>query len=1274
MGARRFASLLGVAWLCLITGCVLLCGASAQATEVHVFQGSFGSGGSAPGQFNRPFGVAVNDATHDVYVVDQNNGRVQEFNSTGSTVLGEFNGSAAPTGAFSEPTQIAVDNSGDPLDPSKEDVYVVDRRHGVIDKFSADGTYEGQLTGVGTPGGAFEAQEVLPRSIGGVAVDPNGTMWVSTKEGPIYSFTDALANQYSSERSTVFGGVAEGLAVDAEDNLYFSPGGGTVAKVNSSGETLSNPFGGQASAVAVDPLGPEVYLDNSETIEAFGLNGVPLEGGGSSLPSFGSGYLTSSAGIAVDPGDGTVYVTDLATDRVLAFEAVSAPNVSMGVVSEQTPRSLTLNGTVTPEGKPVTSCVFEYGATGAYGQSVPCAPQASALGSGQSPVAVSTHLTGLTPGTTYHYRLVAENLAHIAISTPDRELVAGPIVGGESAVDVASGSVTLQAPLDPNGADTHYYFQYGSSEAYGFYAPVSPPGADLGSGASRHTVSVHLQGLEAGTVYHYRFVAVQDGEAFEGPDGSFTTQPSGMASALPDGRVWELVSPANKKGALIELFEVGGQVQAADDGSGIAYMSQGPAVGEDPAGKTSFAQVLSRRGPDGWKSEDLTLPGRLPENGESSVSINSYEPEYRLFSPDLSLAGLEPQDGGTPPLSPEATERTLYLRNDVNGSFVPLVTPGNVPSGTKIEEPNFIGATLGEWEMHFLAATPDLAHVVFKTPMALTPEAIDEENIQNYNPAHSAQWNLYEWSGGQLKLVNILPEKEGVAHGPRPDVPGVRLAGMTDAGGYPRGSAQRDVSNDGRLVAWTWGQPYTIEDRPNYRGLYVRDMVEEKTVRVGGAGAIYQTMSSDGSKIFFVENGDLYDFDYETGTATDLTGAHGGPGAGVQEVVSDVSEDGSYVYFVATSVLATGGMNGEDNLYLLHDTGDSWTTTLIATLSADDTPSWDAPGDYGAPFLPGVSSRVSPDGHYLAFMSSRSLTGYDNTDAISDQPDEEVYLYDAQTEKLVCGSCDPTGARPVGVLDTKGSELLVDRQGVWTGEHADPWLAGAVPGWDNLNNDPATYQPRYLSDSGRLFFDSSDALVAQDTNGLEDAYEYEPVGVGDCVAGGAGFSEHSDGCVGLVSSGTSSSESAFYDASENGGDVFFATTGKLVGEDYDKGYDVYDAHVCTSTVPCKPVPVAPPPCTSGDSCKAAPSPQPEIFGPAPSATFNGIGNVTTLPSVQAVGSRSLPNAQKLTRALKACRKKRGKQRGVCEARAHKRYPLKSARKATSTKTRKGGHR
>ena len=303
------------------------------------------------------------------------------------------------------------------------------------------------------------------------------------------------------------------------------------------------------------------------------------------------------------------------------------------------------------------------------------------------------------------------------------------------------------------------------------------------------------------------------------------------------------------------------------------------------------------------------------------------------------------------------------------------------------------------------------------------------------------------------------------------------------------------------------------------------------------------------------------------------------------------------------------------------------------------------------------------------------LTGYDNTDAVSGMPDEEVFVYDAQDARLVCASCNPTGAAPERVCSMDSwLELLVDRVGAWTGQASretdveeDHWLAGSVPGWDDLNADSATYQPRYLLNDGRLFFDSPDGLVAHDTNGLEDVYEFEPENVGGCSSGTASATSvfvkevagHAvDGCVGLLSSGTSSSESAFYDASEDGDDVFFDTTSKLVSSDFDNGYDVYDAHVCSSEVPCVQGPVLVPPCESGDACKAAPSPQPAIFGPPPSATFNGVGNQGSVPVVV---KKSLTNAQKLAAALKVCHKKKArKQRSVCERQARKRYPVKHA--------------
>jgi hypothetical protein len=192
------------------------------------------------------------------------------------------------------------------------------------------------------------------------------------------------------------------------------------------------------------------------------------------------------------------------------------------------------------------------------------------------------------------------------------------------------------------------------------------------------------------------------------------------------------------------------------------------------------------------------------------------------------------------------------------------------------------------------------------------------------------------------------------------------------------------------------------------------------------------------------------------------------------------------------------------------------------------------------------------------------------------------------------------------------------------------WIAANVPGWTEYEARESVYQSRYLSDSGRLFFDSRDGLVPKDVDGTGDVYEYEPEGVGDCgggagdgavvfkpggaFAGEDGSEVEGAGCVGLISSGDGSEEAAFLDASESGGDVFFLSTSQLSPLDVEGGRTLYDAQECTASVPCAVPPASPsPPCVTEASCKAAPSPQPELFGSPASATFSGPGDLVPPP-------------------------------------------------------------
>jgi sugar lactone lactonase YvrE len=1269
---------------------VVLWSAPAYALNRHAFSHTFGTAGSQGGQFNTPKGIAVNDASHDLYVVDSGNNRVERFTSTG-VYIGQFDGSgtyevegqvehgpAAPTGAFSNATRIAVDNSGNPLDPSEEDVYVIDRGHNVVDKFSAAGAYLGQLT---------TSRKRPFEKLAGVAVDTTGALWVTQEvretesgystEGELINYSDALVNEFLSsnpadERTS---SVEGGLAVNSDGRVYAPDRSGNASAVARDIQLFKNyKYESRLETnlmtdVAVDTSDNEAYVSFAERVEAYGDNGPhsnPL------LQVFGEGDLSGGDGIAVDPSSHAVYVADGAANTIAVFGRVIIPDVLTGPepTEEEQEGTATLQGTVNPDGEPVTSCQFEYGETEGYGLTAECAVLP---GSGSSPVRVTARASGLTPLTTYHYRLVAGN-ANGTNAGSDQSFTAPvrPRIGGESAEAITSNAATLRAEINPGGADTTYRFEYGPTTAYGASVPIAA--GDAGAGVLDTSAYARAQNLSPSTVYHFR-VVVSSAAAREvaGPDEQFSTQPTGSTFQLPDGRAWEMVSPPDKHGAglyAVGYYE-GADIQSAVGGEAFAWAASAP-IESNPAGGRvgETTQVLSkRRGPGVWASLDIATPHT---EGASTLAVG-HSSEYKLFSEDLSSALVEPA-GNTPlPPLPAGSEKTIYIRDNASGGYRALVSSANVPTGMRFGgNEELVGGAA------FSAATPDLSHVVLNSSVALTEGSRTEGG-------------LYEWAGGKLQLVDVLPD-------------GTQATSATL--GFRETDTRHAVSNDGSRLVW--------ESRGR---LYLRDMTSGangETVQVDAAqGApepaeglsVYQTASSDDSRVFFTSAApltanstatkgaeDLYVFELTSaagqplaGTLTDLTaGANPGEGAAVQRGAIGSSEDGSYVYFVANGVLGNGSGRGAKqgncidaskasnqtcNLYVEHRDAatHSWDEPVfIAALSAEDEADWDGQQGGQTENLANMTARVSPNGRYLAFMSDRSLTGYANRDANSGVPDEEVFLYDAQGEKLVCASCDPTGAQPVGMHDVggPGTEPLVDKGQNWGGR----WLAANIPGWTSQSLGTAQYQSRYLSDNGRLYFNSSDPLVPADVNGQEDVYQYEPAGIGGCQpprygqSAGSVYSVEAAGCIGLLSSGLSSEESAFMDASETGGDVFFMTSSRLLSQDYDTSFDVYDAHECTLAAPCAPpAALQPPPCTTGDACKAAPMPQPTTFGAPSSETFSGAGNIAPSASRPAVTPRSSGQARKLEQALKKCRKRPKRRRAKCAARARRRYGAKSSR-------------
>lgn len=813
-----------------------------------------------------------------------------------------------------------------------------------------------------------------------------------------------------------------------------------------------------------------------------------------------------------------------------------------------------------------------------------------------------------------------------------------PVVEEEYVSDVAATSATFGAHLNAEGRDTTYRFEYGPSASYG----SSTPGLDAGSSLNGEAVHAHIQGLALDTTYHYRIVATNSVGTTDGPDRTFATQAAGSPITLLDGRQWELVSPPNKHGATILPIATQGVIQAAADGHAISYYVNAP-IAEEPQGYSSDLQAFSlRNGPQTWSTQDVATP----HDAATSLSIGEGY-EYRFFSRDLSLALVEPQ-GPFTPLSDEATERTPYIRDDTSCApppsvcYTPLVTAGNVPPGTKFGgDPSRLRG-----DVRFVGATPDLHDVVLSSPVGLTATSGDEGG-------------LYEWSDGKLQLVSVLPASEGA--GPEKKV---RLGDE-----FVGTDARNAIARNGARVFWSVFPS---------GGLYMRDTVTRETIRIGSGHARFQAADVKGSHVFFISQTDALEECHIVEVARSLACDITQLAPSIDGGVLGASEDGSYVYFVSNAALTPQAVSGTCgpfassaadtcNLYVAHDSDTGWESPkLIGVLSNSDGPDWAAGSDGGS--LVGMTARVSPNGRWLAFMSQRGLTGYDTHDAESGQPAEEVYLYDDAAERLVCASCNPSGGRPKGSMYGNGiygyghPGLLGGGDSVWSPE---AWLAANIPGWTPYQLDDVLYQSRYLSDRGRLFFNAGDALVPQDVNGTWDVYEYEPPGVGGCALADASFASSAAGCVGLISSGRSAEQSAFMDASESGDDVFFLTASHLSGQDVDTSDDLYDAHVCSTGAPCASLPVSPPPCTTGDSCKAPPSPQPTVFGAPPSATFAGIGNVV---SAKSVVHKSLTRAQKRRRALAVCRRKSSRRkRRACERKARLRYGATRSAKVKATK-------
>jgi hypothetical protein len=249
---------------------------------------------------------------------------------------------------------------------------------------------------------------------------------------------------------------------------------------------------------------------------------------------------------------------------VVAGAAAAPPSVSTNGASSVGPTSALLNASVNPNGQ-ATSVYFQFGTSTGYGTNT----TAKSVGAGTKAVGTSSALTGLSPGATYDFRIVASNAsgtsfgANQTFATP-----APPAVGTQAATSVAVTSATLVGAVDPGGLSTSWSFEYGTTTGYGTRTAVQ----NIGSGTTPMTVSVPITGLAAGTTYHYRLDATSAAGTTYGSDLTFTTPPP-------------LTLRANKTAVVSgSIVLLSGIVSSGAPGVGVTILAE-------RFGSTSFTQV-----------------------------------------------------------------------------------------------------------------------------------------------------------------------------------------------------------------------------------------------------------------------------------------------------------------------------------------------------------------------------------------------------------------------------------------------------------------------------------------------------------------------------------------------------------------------------------------------------------------------------------------------------------------------------------------------------------
>lgn len=633
-----------------------------------------------------------------------------------------------------------------------------------------------------------------------------------------------------------------------------------------------------------------------------------------------------------------------------------------------------------------------------------------------------------------------------------------------------------------------------------------------------------------------------------------------VATGLPDGRGYELVSPAAKGGG--DVTPDAGRVRTSLSGDAVNFSSLtafGDAVGTGIS--TEYvSQRTAIRGTQGWQTHAI-LPRVNPLSFKGAVFAK--DTIYRgEFSEDLSTGVLQ----SFTPLTDDpnvATVLNLYRHSGQlsNGPGTYELLTGCPACVSPLTDPS----PGGQYQPKIADTTPDLGHVIFEAGRNLTADAPPYPtfpaslcNDNPFLPFVGCAPRLYEWDHGTLRLAGILPDGTSAP---------VSIAGFGATGNQ---YTLNTISDDGSKIFFTMpssanelsGDLYMRLNHTSTLKLNASERTDCATQDPcsgvpepdpnGAQPAFYRSASADGTKVFFNTTEQLTDapgsplYVYDT-TLPPENPAHlrhvfhdqqSADGATGTSGLLGTSSDGNYAYFIETSAILPGQevlpSNAPIGIYVWHQGTVSFIGAFNDALN----------NTVGGGWALGLGSRVSPDGKTLLFsaQSGDGLTGYDHGTSgcgfFGNEACRELYRYRADSGQLTCVSCNPSGA-------TATSDAIFTVQ----------LNVGGAQSATHLNHP--------LSDDGNhVFFESGERLSPADTNGNKtDVYQWSATGSDSCAPSNPDYHATSHGCLALLSSGTSTDDSHFLDASPSGRDVFFSTNQRLVGWDTDTNYDLYDARV-----------------------------------------------------------------------------------------------------------------